>query len=193
MRIKNETGESLLEVIIAISVGILVVMALTIATIFSLRNAQGARNSAQATQLAQEGIERVRTGRDRNALINGLTPAATNCPVSGSSGAVNSWNGSSTGSSIWNCIISGSVFGGSGVDAYFRLSTDPLTPNDLTYINATPTFPTTAESIGIFKRAVILADTAGDYGLQKTITVVVQWSDFSGTHESRLSTILRKI
>lgn len=66
----NNKGESLVEVIIAATVGVLVVTALTFATIFSLRNANFAKNSAQATKLAQEGIEMVRTLRDRDGDVS---------------------------------------------------------------------------------------------------------------------------
>ena len=67
---RREKGQSLIEVMIAVTVGILVVTALTFATIFSLRNANFAKSSAQATKLAQEGIEKVRTLRDRDGAVN---------------------------------------------------------------------------------------------------------------------------
>lgn len=64
----NQEGNSLLEVLVASTVGVLVVTALTFATIFSIRNARFAQNSAQATKLAQEGLEKVRTQRDRRTI-----------------------------------------------------------------------------------------------------------------------------
>lgn len=64
----GENGNSLLEVLVAATVGVLVVTALTFATIFSIRNARFAQNSAQATKLAQEGLEKVRTQRDRRII-----------------------------------------------------------------------------------------------------------------------------
>lgn len=65
-----EKGQSLIEVLVAATVGILVVTALTFATIYSIRNANFAKNSAQVTKLAQEGIEKVRTLRDRDDVVN---------------------------------------------------------------------------------------------------------------------------
>lgn len=66
----NSKGQTLVEVIVASFVGILVVAALTFAVIFSLRNANLAKNQSQATKLAQEGIERVRGLRDRNGAVD---------------------------------------------------------------------------------------------------------------------------
>src|SRR5687767_1622956 len=73
-------GQTLVELLVVITIGIIVFGALTIATISSLRNAQSAKNQAQATKLAQEGLERIRADRDRDA---GIT-------VSG--GSVTSWS-----------------------------------------------------------------------------------------------------
>lgn len=80
MRSRCGKGQSLIEVIIATTVGILVVTALTFATIFSLRNANFAKNSAQATKLAQEGIEKVRTLRDRDGFTQ-LWPITFSCSI----------------------------------------------------------------------------------------------------------------
>lgn len=179
----SEKGQSLIEVIVAATVGILVVTALTFATIFSLRNANFAKNSEQATKFAQEGIERLRTGRDRNAKIIGLasSPDCSN---------VSSWNGDATGSPVWGCKIYATC--GSGLDCYFKFN--PLSPNDLNYLTSSVNFPSSAEDIApMFKRVIIFADDAASYSIQKTVTVIVRWSDFAGAHESRLTTILRQI
>lgn len=182
--LKSEQGQSLIEVIVAATVGILVVTALTFATIFSLRNANFAKNSEQATKLAQEGIERVRTGRDRNAGINNLA-SSTDCPN------VSSWNGDITGSgSVWSCKIYAVCTG--GANCYFKFN--PSSPNELNFLISSVNFPSLAENIPpMFQRAVILSDDLTTYGNQKTVSVIVKWNDFSGVHESRLSTILRKI
>ncbi|MBI2314651.1 prepilin-type N-terminal cleavage/methylation domain-containing protein [Candidatus Daviesbacteria bacterium] len=182
----HERGQSLLEVIIAMTVGILVVTALVFATIFSLRNAQFAKNSAQATKLAQEGIERVRSGRDKNVQINLVS--TTDCPTSGN--AVNSWDGSDSGSPIWNCKIHDSY--GSGGNAYFKFI---FTSLNLEFVDTNADFPSAPEEIpqSIFKRIIILSDDASTYSTEKKVTVLVRWTDFAGPHESRLTTILRKL
>ena len=190
--LRGEKGESLTEVFIAATVGILVVTALTFATIFSLRNASFAKNSAQATKLAQEGIEKVRAGRDRNSNIN----------ISGIS-TVDSWSGSKP---IWGYQIKQSggcdnpLPAGTGGKCYFNINTDGSLTNNVDGYAFVPTFalpiPSSAEQILYgnlkFKRAVILSDDSS-YSSQKTITVIVQWKDFAGDHDSKLTTILRKL
>ena len=54
-----------------IAVSVIVVGALVFAIIASLRNAQFSKNQSQATKLAQEGIEKVRSARDRGETIGG--------------------------------------------------------------------------------------------------------------------------
>lgn len=157
----NLRGNSLIEVVIAATVGILVVTALTFATIFSLRNATFAKSSAQATKLAQEGIEKVRTLRDRDGVVY----------YSGSPSA-------SKFSDFWAITFSCSGF----VNCYF-------------YFNSSGTFQggsiTIFENIQPnFKRQFRIEDTGTE---QKKVTSLVQWADFSGTHESKLVTYLRKL
>lgn len=180
MRHKN--GQSLMEVIIAATVGILVVSALTFATIFSLRNASFSKASAQATKLAQEGIERVRTGRNRNAAINGLSVEVT------------SWSGDASGEkALWDYQITGALSCDNpttGGKCYFNVNSD----GQLTQIGgfASLTLPPQAEPIPPqFRRAVTLSDDA-NYQNQKKVTVIVTWTDSSGPHESKLTTILGK-
>lgn len=199
----SEKGQSLIEVIVASVVGILVVAALTFATIFSLRNANFAKTSSQATKLAQEGIERVRTGRDRNQCIRALT--TTN---------VYSWDGNNSSCNpsppeqpIWDYPITGGCDNPSdGGKCYFRVDLNGVLTN-IGYDQIT--FPTVfAETIQsgsqVFRRVVLLSDestpitlpggnTVPSYQVQKTVTVIVIWTDFAGSHESRLVTILRKL
>lgn len=196
-----QRGQSLIEVIIAVTVGVLVLTALTFATIFSIRNASFSKNSAQATKLAQEGIEKVRTGRDRNSSIT-IT-----------SSAVTSWNGSSSSScsgvvpsvksdSFWCYQITGSGRCdnpppvGNGAKCYFTVNS---TTGALTYINSLTSFPTSfyegipSAANPVFKRVVFISDEASTYSIQKTVTAVVTWTDFAGPHESKLTTILRNL
>ena len=60
-------GQSLLEVVVALSVALLVILALVRVTIIAMRNAQFAKNQAMATQSAQEVMETVRAYRDQNS------------------------------------------------------------------------------------------------------------------------------
>ncbi len=61
----DNSGQSLVEVLVAITVGVFVVVALINAAVAAMRNAQYAKNQNIATKLAQEGMEQVRGVRDR--------------------------------------------------------------------------------------------------------------------------------
>lgn len=183
-----QTGQSLVEVIIAATVGILVVTALTFATLFSLRNANFAKNSAQATKLAQEGIEKLRTARNRDEVISGNLGGGAACPQ------VGHWN-SVTGpssNSIWTCQLYSVCTGSS--NCYFRFLSAPS--YELSYSLPSIVFPSFVEDPlgdGKFQRVVVLSDDSSSYPDQKTATVIVRWSDATGPHDSRLTTILRKL
>ena len=71
-RQSSEAGQSLIELIVVTAVAVIVVGALTFATIASLRNAAFAKNQSQATKLAQDGLERMRSLRDRDSDIQTL-------------------------------------------------------------------------------------------------------------------------
>lgn len=60
----QEKGQSLIEVILALAVALLVIVALVRLTVTSIRNAQFAKNKARATQYAQESMEEARRLRD---------------------------------------------------------------------------------------------------------------------------------
>ena len=187
----SDKGQSLMELVVVIAVIIIVVAALTFATIASLRNANLAKNQAQATKLAQEGLERVRTGRDRKRPIFVIGIAT-----------VDSWSGTGP---IWGYHISGDC------------DRPDLTPAGLCYFNvdstgqldnkafASTSFPSLSEGIPsdnpVFRRVILLSDDLNhdknfsndDFQNQKEVTAIVNWIDFAGSHESRLTTILRKI
>lgn len=166
---KQDSGQSLLELVIVIAVSLLVVGAITFATISSLRNAQAAQNQNQATKLAQEGVEKVRSGRDRTGNINNLASAGSL-----------TWSDNS----FW---VSNYISSVCPSPCYFNL--DP-TNSDLTKLTSGGGIPSNAEAVGKFKRVVILADGAVD---EKQVTVIVTWNDFSGDHQSKLSTFLRRL
>ncbi|MCR4305671.1 MAG: hypothetical protein NUV73_01130 [Candidatus Daviesbacteria bacterium] len=173
----NEKGQSLLEVIVAVTVGILVVSALTFATIFSLRNAGFAKASAQATKLAQEGIEMVRTGRDRTAAITGDFQLSNQ--------SITSWDDPD----LWAYRISINCT----PNCYFNINSS----GELQYLTADSSLPQLVKTNGQFKRVVVLSDDAS-YQIEKKVTVIVTWTDFAcgatpNCHESRLTTILRRL
>ncbi len=183
----SSRGQTLLELVIVMAVIVIIVAALVFATIFSIRNAQFSKNQAQATKLAQEGLERVRAGRDRNTCINTLPPPT-----------VKSWNGESTDvacsgpESIWAYQVTGTC---ATLPSYcfFNMTNQGVLNYISTFTPGAKFVPDNAETVGIFKRAVIITDDAATFGSRKTVIVIVTWSDFIGNHQSRLTTILRKI
>lgn len=168
---KNNNGQTLVELIVVVAVIVIIVGALVFATISSIRNAYFAKNQAQATKYAQEGLERVRSGRDRIYTITGNFTLASQ--------VVDSWQDPD----LWSNQISPNCN-----PCYFKLV---ATPNVMMQYIGTST--TNAEIIGEFRRSIILSDTPSTYTVEKTVTAVVSWTSFSGSHESRLVTILRKI
>lgn len=62
----NNAGQSLVEVLVGLSTAVLIVGAMTVATISALSNATFSKNQNLATNYAQQGMEIVRNFRDRN-------------------------------------------------------------------------------------------------------------------------------
>lgn len=188
---RSQSGQTLLELVVVVGVSVLVIGALVFATVSSLRNAQFSKNQTLATKLAQERIERVRTGRDRNWGIN----MGLGIPVSswdGNSSAACAGNSLIKEDSIWCYDIPGNCdrLGINNICYYFKL--DPSS-GVLTNIGTT-TFPEIqAERVSPFRIAVTLSDDPDDYQKAKKVTAIVKWTDFSGDHESRLTTILRRL
>lgn len=184
----NEIGQTFIEVLVVVVVGTLVVTALVFAVIFALRSAQFAKNSSQATKLAQEALEKVRSFRDRGDAIDSFT--------FGIADGVDENNtvDSFKDEDMWDDSISSECS-----PCYFKINLS----GRLQYIGTTLTGATDAEpippppAIAIFHRVIILSDentgTPRRYTVEKIVTALVQWTDFSGPHESKLTTILRKL
>lgn len=166
----KQMGQSLVELVVVIAVIVVVVGALTFATIASIRNAQFAKNQAQATKLAQEGLERVRSGRDRNNSISGNFTIGT--------ALIDSWQDGD----LWSNQISPNCN-----PCYFKLASSNTM---MQYVGQATT---NAEIIGNFARAISLSDSPSTYTVEKVVTSQVSWTDFSGFHQSKLTTILRKL
>lgn len=179
---KSEKGQSLMEVIVAATVGILVASTLTFATIFSLRNANFAKNSAQATKLAQEGIEMMRSLRDRDTTISTdivypLASPARNIDKFSELFSVNL--------SHEKCnTVSGDA------PCYFKLNID--TQKNVILVKGKSD---EYEQVGSFQRQVAIGDqiSPDTTDAQKIVTVTIIWNDPAGSHESKLSTVLRKL
>ena len=66
MKIKSKSGQSLIEVLTALAVVLLVLVALIRATTMSMRSGSFSKAQAQASTYAQEAIEWIRAERDKN-------------------------------------------------------------------------------------------------------------------------------
>jgi type II secretory pathway pseudopilin PulG len=170
----NQKGQTLMELIVVMAVSVIITGALVFAIISSLRNAQFAKNQSQATKLAQEALEKVRSGRDRGSAISPFQMGGT---------TIDSWSDPD----LWSQQISQNC----SPNCYFIFNSSGV----LQLLGAGSDIPSNAENPlndGKFKRVVTISDDV-TYQTQKTISVLVRWTDFSGNHESKLSTILRKI
>lgn len=165
----KEIGQTLLEVVVVIAVGTIVVGALVLATIASLRNAQFSKNQVQATKLAQEAIEKVKSDRDRNRGISGFV--MNGAPVV-------DWQDSD----LWNKQITNDC----AAPCYFKIISSGI--NWIASLSGGEPL-----NNGQFIRVVVLSDDPSSYTSEKKITAIVSWTDFSGSHESRLTTVLRKL
>lgn len=169
---QNQRGQTLIEVMIALTIGVLVIGALAIATVVSIRNATFSQNQTQAAKYAQEGIELVRTTRDRNAPVSGTV----------------SQRQLQTFQDLWNVNFGPAKVNNQtivGFTGYFKLDPVHLT---LTLVSNTPS---DQEQLNNFKRQVIIEDGVNP-AQEKTVTVLVSWQDTSGFHTSNLQTILTK-
>jgi len=62
---KKNQGQSLVEVLVALGISVLVILALAHVTTIAIKNATFSRNQAQATKYAQEAMEWLRSERDK--------------------------------------------------------------------------------------------------------------------------------
>lgn len=166
----KQSGQSLIEVIVVLSVATIVITTLLITIVNSLRNAQFATLQTRSTKYAQDSLEKVREIRDRNGL--------TTFSYSGGT--------TTTFSQLWNIPMSTNC---SNAKCRFKIDS-----TNLRLVQITQDSEREALGDGLL-REVIFEDTATGslYLKEKKITVKVVWSDTSGTHESNLQTILTKI
>lgn len=158
----SHKGQSLLELVVSIGLLIIVVTALAITTINGLRNSQLSQNQSQATKIAQEGIDGVKSIRARN------------CVVSAAGGSYYWYNIATGGTnSIWS-----------------NLTFDTSGRNFQPVINSSTCQLTEANSEQIdskFVRVININKTvSGDLLVNSTVS----WNDNTGDHRSSISTLL---
>lgn len=159
----NNNGQSLLELIVVIAVGIVVVSALVFSTIASIRNSQLSKNQAQATRLSQEGLEKIRVSRDRNEAVLPLVTYGTF-------------------SSIWSASLT------CPSNCYFKFNSS----GQLQAASASDLEVFTGD-LAQFKRQILIEENTPPLPDEKRFTAIVVWTDFAGQHESKQITLLRKL
>ena len=205
--INSNKGQTLIEVIAAIAVGTIIITALLSLAARSNRNANFARTSAQATKLAQQGLEIFRnidSVQDQEAVRR----ASSLC---GSGDTECSWSrlyGDSTtpvdipdpaGSSSYNFVLVRMDSGLCPITTSWCLDFGSGTPPNAEQINLDPSN---------FTREVLIQDGAAIIGTTKAnpcntaplgredsklVTVTVRWDDPSGVQDVSVSTCISNL
>lgn len=63
--VRKKNGQSMLELLIALGIGVLVILALVQSMVLSMKNSEFAKNQNLATRYSQEAIEKIRSERDK--------------------------------------------------------------------------------------------------------------------------------
>lgn len=182
--LKGNQGQGLMELVIGLGLISIVVGAIAIVTTDSLRNSQFSKNQLQATKIAQENLEKVRTIRNTNfgVCTSPQMPAATNCTP---------WD------AVWGFPFFGTLPGcTSGTNGCtYILGTCTLAapaPAPAFCLRHTPSTTRGAVSgyTGLTYQ-IIIEDEAG-VANQKKVTSRVFWTDNTGEHSSDLVTIFTR-
>ena len=75
---RSREGQSLVEAIVAIGISVVIITGLVVLAVGAVRTATLSRNRAIAVQYAQEGIEALRSIRDRDFAVLGSLASNTN-------------------------------------------------------------------------------------------------------------------
>jgi Tfp pilus assembly protein PilV len=185
-RKKCQQGQSLLELVVGIGMVTVVVGAIAVISLSSLRNTQFSKNQIQATKLAQQNIELVRTIKNSNFGV------CTQYSQTAGAGTCSTWQ------DIWNVnfgTYSDTTNTCSGAIPYCTFNII-YSCTALVAAGVTETKPiclnysATRAATGVnFTSSVIIEDEAAG---QKKVTSRVYWTDTTGEHSSNLVTILSK-
>lgn len=177
----NQKGQNILELVVGLGLVAVVAVAISVVTVNALKNSQFSKNQSQATKLAQETLEKVRTVRNSNfgvcseaQMIAGSTCYAWDEIWSNQFGTISNdciANGTCTYILDGACDTSFGI----GIESRPFCLKHSETPLDLG---------------GGFSGQVFIEDEQGD---QKRVTVRVYWSDTTGQHNSDLVTVISRI
>jgi len=157
--IRSQSGQSLLEVIVALIIGVTVASAFISLGVVSVRNSRFATDQVSATKYAQEGIEKMINIRDQSSSTNTVWTDLFNGSMPSCSQPTNP---------LVACANDYQLSGSSMIQSS---SPEVLTP----YVG---------NSNVPFNRKVRIADAGTNV---KNVTVFVWWTDANGLHQSVLS------
>ncbi len=178
-KFSNQTGQSLVEVVIALGIAVIIVIAFTNATIASVRNSQFSKNQNLATKYAQETLELVRAIRDQNTVGS----------VTDGTAGLNSWG------DLWGINLKNAASPGGGYTGYcFTLNKTTLVLTKRTScadtngagVRIDENLDTTTN---LFYRKINITDD-GTTLTKKQVSVRVYWSDNRGQHNTDVTTFL---
>lgn len=166
-KINYQKGQSLVEVVVALGIAVIIVIAFTSASINSIREAQFAKDQNQATRIAQKTLELVRAIRDQDNEVE-------------------------SDGSTWTYLWSTTLNNGPTQGRCYTLDDEALTMEGTgcsSFVNQEITTREGDTTARTFKRKIRITDDGSDPRI-KTIYVQVTWEDGRGTHAAEVNTIL---
>jgi hypothetical protein len=185
---QQQEGQSLLELVVGVGMLTIVVSGIAVVTLSSLRNTQYSKNQVQATKLAQQNMEIIRTIKNSNfgvCLQSDPSPQGSSCTA-----WENIWDvtfgvySSPAGCSITSCTFN---IMNNGCTVRTGAATTEVKPICLGYSAARGVG---TGALSSFTTDIIIEDEA--VGQQKKITSKAYWMDPTGEHSSNLVTVLSK-
>lgn len=188
---RNDSGQTLIEVVVALSIAIVVLGALVIAVVNGIRNAKFAQNQAIATKYAQDTVEELRAIRGRNLNVTNNNGTFTGC----------------TGNQCPFSLYLGALPPCSGICNYYYFT---LNDSSLALTDQASTLKTDNLGNG-FTRTILMCVNSSTQpqcqipfvtlnpplpnlvATEKLFVVQVSWTDVSGAHISNLQTVLAQL
>jgi hypothetical protein len=184
----SDKGQTLIEVIAAIGIGSIIIVALLSLATRSNRNANFASTSSQATKLSQQGLEIIRNIDSVN-FPGAVTRLAACDPMCNMTNIYSETYGNLAGQ--YNFVLVKLNTGVCvGINESWCLDYGGLTDPPLEEISA---------DLGNFTREVRIEDADNPCNdtlpptESKLVTVVVRWDDPSGSHDAQVSTCISNL
>jgi Tfp pilus assembly protein PilV len=167
---KNANGQTLLEIVVTMGLGLVVITGIAVVTVNGLKNSQLAKNQSIATKLSQQGLEKVRSIRSQNCTVkNDITEYY--------------WQNQTDPLKL---VYKHPDFAVTPPPRFIIKSSN-TSPCLVDNAHATQSDDADMVNFSNFKREIELSNLSGFTSVIR-VTAIVTWSDYSGDHESRLVT-----